>query len=148
MGCFILPKGVANKRYTAEFKKQIVETMQKEKLSCCETARQFGISDHKRVAAWERIYMTEGPEGLAIERRGRGGKCRKQLPKKAEEDLLAEVQRLRAENEYLRQYRTTATIRITGRPFCKNQLGRPCFCSQERTDSSCQAGSVSQNQIR
>ena len=46
------------------------------------------------------------------------------------------------------QYRTTATIRITGRPFCKNQLGRPCFCSQERTDSSCQAGSVSQNQIR
>ena len=148
MGYFILPKGVANKRYTAEFKKQVVETMQKEKLSCCETARQFGISDHKRVAAWERIYMTEGPEGLAIERRGRGGKCRKQLPKKAEEDLLAEVQRLRAENEYLRQYRTTATIRITGRPFCKNQLGRPCFCSQERTDSSCQAGSVSQNQIR
>ena len=48
----------------------------------------------------------------------------------------------------LGQYRTTATIRITGRPFCKNQLGRPCFCSQERTDSSCQAGSVSQNQIR
>ena len=50
--------------------------------------------------------------------------------------------------EALGQYRTTATIRITGRPFCKNQLGRPCFCSQERTDSSCQAGSVSQNQIR
>ena len=49
---------------------------------------------------------------------------------------------------FLRQYRTTATIRITGRPFCKNQLGRQCFCSQERTDSSCQAGSVSQNQIR
>ena len=48
----------------------------------------------------------------------------------------------------LGQYRTTATIRITGRPFCKNQLGRPRFCSQERTDSSCQAGSVSQNQIR
>lgn len=97
-----MPKGVANKRYTAEFKKQVVETMQKEKLSCCETARQFGISDHKRVAAWERIYMTEGSEGLAIERRGRGGKCRKQLPKKAEEDLLAEVQRLRAELEYLK----------------------------------------------
>lgn len=48
----------------------------------------------------------------------------------------------------LGQYRTTATIRITGRPFCKNQLGRPCFCSQERTNSSCQAGPVSQDQIR
>ena len=49
---------------------------------------------------------------------------------------------------YLGQYRTTATIRITGRPFCKNQLGRPCFCSQVRTNSSCQAGPVSQDQIR
>ena len=54
-----MPKGVANKRYTAEFKMQVVETMQKEKLSCCETARQFEISDHKRVAAWERIYMND-----------------------------------------------------------------------------------------
>ena len=56
-------------------------------------------------------------------------------------------ERFRQEGEQLRQYRTTATIRIAGRPFCKNPLGRPCFCSQERTDSSCQTGSVSQNQI-
>ena len=44
------------------------------------------------------------PEGLAIERRGRSSKGRppKQLPKQVEEDLLAEVQRLRAENDYLK----------------------------------------------
>ena len=65
-----MPKGVPNKRYTAEFKKLVVETMQKEKMSYRETARQFGISDDKRVAAWERIYLTEGPEGFSIERRG------------------------------------------------------------------------------
>ena len=54
--------------------------------------------------SWERIYLTEGPEGLAIERHGRGSKGRppKQLPKEVEEDLLAEIQRLRAENEYLK----------------------------------------------
>ena len=99
-----MPKGVPNKRYTPEFKKLVVETMQKEKLSYRETARQFEINDHERVAAWERIYLEEGPEGLAVERRGRGSKGRppKQLPKGAEEDLLAEVQRLRAENEYLK----------------------------------------------
>ena len=99
-----MPKGVPNKRYTAEFKKLVVETMQKEKLSYRETARQFEINDHKRVAAWERIYLTEGPEGLAINRRGRSSKGHpsKQLPKEVEEDLLAEVQRLRAENEYLK----------------------------------------------
>ena len=28
-----MPKGVPNKRYTPEFKKQVVETMQKKKLS-------------------------------------------------------------------------------------------------------------------
>ena len=99
-----MPKGVPNKRYTAEFKKLVVETMLKEKLSYCETARQFEVSDDKRIAAWERIYLTEGPEGFAIERRGRGSKGHpsKQLPKEVEEDLLAEVQRLRAENEYLK----------------------------------------------
>ena len=99
-----MPKGVPNRRYTPEFKKQVVETMQEEKLSYCETARQFDISDDKRVAAWERIYLEEGPEVFAVERRGRGSKGRppKHLPKEVEEDLLAEVQRLRAENEYLK----------------------------------------------
>ena len=81
-----------------------VVTMMKEKMSYRETARQFEISNHHRVQDWERIYLTEGPEGLAIERRGRSSKGRppKQLPKQVEEDLLAEVQRLRAENDYLK----------------------------------------------
>ena len=45
-----------------------------------------------------------GATELAIERRSRGSKGRppKQLPKETEEDLLAEVQRLRAENDYLK----------------------------------------------
>ena len=103
-GVFSMPKGVPNKRYTPEFKKLVVETMMKEKMSYRETARQFEISNHHRVQDWERIYLTEGPEGLAIERRGRSSKGRppKQLPKQVEEDLLAEVQRLRAENDYLK----------------------------------------------
>lgn len=98
-----MPKGIPNKRYTAEFKKHVVETMQQEKLSYSETARQFEINDHKRIMAWERIYLTEGPEGFSIERRGRGSTGRpRKLSKEVEEDLLAEVQRLRAENDYLK----------------------------------------------
>ena len=78
--------------------------MLEEKLSYSETARRFEVNDHHRVQAWERIYLTEGPEGFAIERRGRGSKGRppKELPKQVEEDLLAEVQRLRAEVDYLK----------------------------------------------
>lgn len=98
-----MPKGVPNKRYTAEFKRHVIETMQKEGLSYSETARQFEINSHHRIQSWERIYLTEGSEGFQIERRGRGSKGRPpKLPKKAEEDLLAEVQRLRAENAYLK----------------------------------------------
>ena len=98
-----MPKGIPNKRYTPEFKKLVIETMKEEKLSYSETERRFGVV-RSRITAWERIYLTEGPEGFTIERRGRGSKGRppKRLPKEVEEDLLAEVQRLRAENEYLK----------------------------------------------
>ena len=99
-----MPKGVPNKRYTPEFKRMVVETIEKENLSIYAAMQEFGINDHKIIERWERIYLEEGPEGLAIERRGRSSKDRlpKQLPKQVEEDLLAEVQRLRAENDYLK----------------------------------------------
>ena len=99
-----MPKGVPNKRYTGEFKQMVVETMMRDKISYREAARRFEISDHSRVASWERTYLTEGPEMLYVERRGRGSKGRPpKLPKEVEEDLLKEVQRLRAENEYLKK---------------------------------------------
>ena len=102
-GVFTMPKGVPNKRYTPEFKEHVVKTMLEEKLSYTETSKHFEINDHHRIQAWERIYLEEGSEGFRIERRGRGSKGRpRKLEKQVEEDLLAEVQRLRAENDYLK----------------------------------------------
>lgn len=99
-----MSKGKPNKRYTPEFKKMVIETMMEEKLSYSETARRFEINDHHRIQSWERIYLEEGPEGFAVERRGRSSTGRpRKLPKEVEEDLLAEVQRLRAENDYLKK---------------------------------------------
>ena len=101
-----MPKGIPNNKYTGEFKQMVVETMRKEKLSYREAMREFGIGDHNAVAKWERIYLEEGPEGLYIERRGRKSTERpKKLDKAVEEDLIAEVQRLRAENAYLKKLR-------------------------------------------
>ena len=107
-----MPKGVPNKRYTPEFKRMVVETMKKEHLSIYAAMQEFGINDHKIIERWERIYLEEGPEGLAIERRGRSSKGRppKQLPKQVEENLLAEVQRLRAENDYKVNLKTEIMI--------------------------------------
>lgn len=105
-----MPKGKPNKRYTPEFKIKVVETMHREKLSYRETARQFDISN-SRVTAWERIYIEEGADGLYAERRGRKSTGRPPKIKK-EEDLLAEVQRLRAENAYLKKLNALVAERV------------------------------------
>ena len=105
-GDFNMSKGIPNKRYTGEFKQMVVETMRKEGLSCRETEERFGISSHNRVISWERIYLEKGPEGLYVERRGRKSTGRpKKLKPEVEEDLIAEVQRRRAENAYLKKLR-------------------------------------------
>ena len=78
----------------------VVNRIRKEGLSYNEAEREYGIA-HGIIQGWERIYLTEGLKGLSVERRGRSSKAKK-LPKEVEEDLLAEVQRLRAENDYLK----------------------------------------------
>lgn len=102
-----MPKGIPNKKYTSEFKINVVEHMRTDHLSYSETARLYEINDHHRIQQWERIYLEEGPEGLAKERRGRGSKGSlgrpPKLDKKVKGDLIAEIQQLRMENDYLKK---------------------------------------------
>ena len=109
-----MPKGQPNKRYTPEFKIKVVETMHIEKLSYRDTARQFEIPHgDTTVAKWERIYLEEGKEGFYIERRGRKSTGRPtKLKKEVEEDLITEVQRLRAENAYLKKLNALVAERV------------------------------------
>ena len=108
-----MPKGQPNKRYTPEFKIKVVETMHNEHMSYRETAREFEISNHDIVAKWERIYLEEGKEGLYIERRGRKSTGRPaKIKKDVEADLIAEVQRLRAENAYLKKLNALVSERV------------------------------------
>ena len=76
-----MPKGVPNKRYTPEFKKLVIETMQEEKLSYSETCRRFEVNSRDRIKSWERIYLEEGPEGFAVERRPRQHRSAKEAAK-------------------------------------------------------------------
>ena len=74
-----------------------------------ETMRKYGIGAHDAIWKWERIYLEEGSAGLYVERRGQGNKSGgahgrpPKLDKKIEEDLIAENQRLRMENDYLKK---------------------------------------------
>lgn len=112
-----------NRKYSPEFKIEVVETKLKENLSQNETARRFNLfitvnghlyPDNKRVLSWERIYLEEGKEGFYIERRGRGSKGKGKKPNldpKVEEDLIAKCQRLEMENEYLKKLSALVSAR-------------------------------------
>jgi transposase len=95
--------------YSGDFKVAVVEYMHATGASIRQTAAHFNIPSTKSVSDWERIYYEEGKEALYEERRGRASKMGAKRPKKPKkdvqtnEDLLAEVQRLRMENEYLKK---------------------------------------------
>ena len=95
-------------KYDGKFKQNVVEYMHDNNLSLSETCMKFNLGNHDIVGKWERIYYEEGPQALYEERRGRiknmSSKPRKKkLSKDVEEDLVAEVQRLRMENAYLKK---------------------------------------------
>ncbi len=108
--------------YNGDFKVMVVEYMHSNRLSYVSTATYFGIKSDSHVAKWERIYYEEGPEGLLKRKpRGRPRKCmkenesvsqKKELSEETKEDLIAEVQRLRMENEYLKKLRALVQERI------------------------------------
>ena len=93
--------------YSGEFRQNVVEYMHSNHLSATETAVHFRVQT-PIVLKWERIYYEEGPQGLYEEKRGRKKNMsskprKKKLSKEIEEDLIAENQRLRMENAYLKK---------------------------------------------
>ena len=102
-----MPKGIYQ-GHTGEFKQTVIEDMRENGLGYNETMRKYEIRAHDAIQKWERIYLEEGAVGLYVERRGRGKDSvvhgrPPNLEKKVEEDLIAENQRLRMENDYLKK---------------------------------------------
>jgi len=117
------PEGLMlrNGTYDGQFKQHVIEYMHENKLSLRETASKFGIPSYASVRKWERIYYEEGPEALLRENRGKAAmrddrdekkSCNPTLDKNVEEDLLAENQRLRMENAYLKKLNALVRERV------------------------------------
>ena len=109
---FMAKKGQKQKKYSPEFKFNVILDMRTNGLSYHETVRKYNLGDdsiggtRQMVQRWERIYLEEGMEGFMKQRSGRPPKNRKPrepLDKSVEEDLIAENQRLRMELEYLKK---------------------------------------------
>ena len=103
-----------HKNYSPEFKIRVIMDMREHYLGYCEAARKYEIVNKSiggainTIRRWERIFLEEGAEGLMKERRGRSNINSKRgrpskFDRKAEEDLIAENQRLRMEIEYLKK---------------------------------------------
>ncbi len=108
-------KGQVLKKYSPEFKLSVILDMRNNHLSYKETVRKYWNTTTttetdrytRQVRDWERKYLEEGELGLMKDNRGRPTACGKKrgrppkLNKQVENDLIAENQRLREENQYL-----------------------------------------------
>ena len=121
---FMAKKGQTYKKYSPEFKLSVILDMREHHLNYSETARKYDLIQQSKTAPvcmlqqWERKYLEEGIEGLAKDNRGRptvNDKKRGRPPKldkQVEEDLIAENQRLRMENECLKKLNALVQERI------------------------------------
>ena len=94
--------------------------MRENHLSLFETAVKFGISNDSVVLAWDRLYESEGASALYRDNRGKMKKPRKykqstgaKSGKPTEDNLLEELEYLRAENAYLKKLRVLVEQRIS-----------------------------------
>ncbi|WIV11936.1 helix-turn-helix domain-containing protein [Proteiniborus sp. MB09-C3] len=101
------------RKYTGEFKIEVVKYMHNNHLSLDQVSALFGIPGTTTVQNWERIYNEEGEVGLLTERRGRSQKqgMKKDkneinmdsLDKATEDKLILEIKKLKAEVAYLKK---------------------------------------------
>jgi transposase len=93
--------------YSGEFKMDVLNYMNETGASVLETAAIFHITAPSTIYTWRRIHEEHGIDALYSVKRGRATMKKetkkKQLIEGSQEDLIAEIERLRMENAYLKK---------------------------------------------
>ena len=118
-----LPHKIGKQVFSADFKRKIIETRWKDKLSFKETASLFNLDNPSLIAAWQKRYLDEGMLGLQPKLKGRPPMKSKELtpPKKNQciksdkeriKELEAEIARLKYEisfyDDFMKEMREIA----------------------------------------
>ena len=100
-----------NRRYSTEFKKNVIEYKWEYGLSLNETMSHFKIPSAGTVFQWEKRYLEEGISGLMQRKKGRLCNMMPKKPKTPkkpreltrEQELEAEIAQLKMENAFLKK---------------------------------------------
>lgn len=99
------------KNYSLTFKLDVLQAIEKKTLSLGQACLIFNIPTRSTIISWQRKYAQEGLAGLKPKPKGRPSSMnfkRKQRktdkPLTREEELLKEMEYLRAENEILKKF--------------------------------------------
>jgi transposase len=100
-----------NKSYSVNFKLQVLQAIENKSISLSKACLTFNIPRESTITSWQRKYEIEGTAGLQLKPKGRPAtinfKRKKRKTDKTltpEEELLRELEYLRAENEILKKF--------------------------------------------
>lgn len=93
--------------YPVEFKLDVLRYIEETGASIEEAASVFNIPSSSTIGSWKRAFETKGIDALQPKTKGRPSmkkdKKKKQPEEGSQEALLAEIERLRMENAYLKK---------------------------------------------
>lgn len=82
--------------FSADFKRKVLETRWKDKLSFKETAELFNLDNPSLIAAWQKRYLDEGILGLAPKHKGRSSmKPKEVIPPTKEQSIKSDKERIK-----------------------------------------------------
>jgi transposase len=100
-----------NQNYSVDFKLKVLQTIENKSLSLGKACLTFNIPAKSTIMSWQRRYAKEGLAGIELKPKGRPAsmnfkrkKRKSGKPLTREEELLRELEYLRAENELLKKF--------------------------------------------
>ena len=105
-------KGRKYQYYDVSFKLKVIQTIEKELLSLREACIRFNVPSESTIVSWKRVFEAEGILGFNNKPKGRPPKMKPPIKRKArksskpltrEQELLEELEYLRAENALLKK---------------------------------------------